>query len=362
MLRAATRSAHFDRMTVINGLGVLDNPNTVHPGAQAGRPVERVDERSIHDALESGLTAVNLTVGPVSGDGDLYAATCAEIAEWNALIARHPRALRRVHSARDIDEAKAQGQIGVIFGMQNTAAVEADPERIAQLRGLGVRIIQLTYNVRNAVGDGATVTGDQGLTALGAQVIERLESERILVDLSHSSTKTCLDALASARRPVVISHSGCRAIADHPRNKSDHELRQLADRGGVIGIYFMPYLRLVGQPHAQDMLAHLEHAIDVCGEDHVGIGTDGALTHFDDPEAYRQELQADIERRKALGIGAPGESADVGLFLPDLCGPDQFVRLAGMLAERGHSEARIAKIMGQNFLRVMRECWGRGGD
>jgi membrane dipeptidase len=355
---AVHRSLRFDQMLVVNGLGVLDNPNLAHPTETAGQVACPIDDRSIRDALSSGLTAFNQTLGPVSGEGDHFAATCQEIEDWNARIAQHPQALRNVRTAGDITAAKSSGQIGVIFGLQNTTALEADLDRIAQLQNLGVRIIQLTYNVPNSAGDGALVTEDRGLSFFGAQVVERLEQERVLLDLSHSSTRTCLDAMAAARRPMVISHSGCRSIADHPRNKSDDELRRLADHGGVLGIYFMPYLRLSGQPFARDMLLHLEHAIDVCGEDHVGIGTDGTITHFDDLEAYRRDLQADIDRRKAQGIGAPGESADVGLFLPDLCGPAQFRRLAELLADRGHSETRIAKIIGGNFMRVMRACWG----
>jgi membrane dipeptidase len=195
------------------------------------------------------------------------------------------------------------------------------------------------------------------LSVFGAQVVERLQAEGVLVDLSHSSERTCVDALALARRPMVISHSGCRAVADHPRNKSDAELRRLADGGGVIGIYFMPYLRLSGQPHASDLLAHLEHALQICGEDHVGIGTDGGITPFDDPAAHRRMLQADIDQRQAAGIGAPGETADVGLYLPDLCGVDQFRRLAELLSARGHGDSRIAKVLGGNLARVMDNAW-----
>ena len=198
---------------------------------------------------------------------------------------------------------------------------------------------------------------DQGLSAFGAEVVERLQRTGVLVDLSHSSERTCLDALALARRPMMISHSGCRAVVDHPRNKSDGELRLLAACGGVIGIYFMPYLRLAGQPHAADLIAHLEHAIQVCGEDHVGIGTDGGITPVDDPTAYRRMLQADVDQRRAAGIGAPGETADVVLYLPDLCGVNQFRRLAELLSARGHGDSRIAKILGGNLARAMADAW-----
>src|SRR5262249_43513298 len=154
-----------------------------------------------------------------------------------------------------------------------------------------------------------------------------------------------LDALRLARRPFAITHTGCRAVADHPRNKSDAELRRLAERGGVVGIYSMPYLRLQGQPMAEDLIAHLEHAIHVCGEDHVGLGTDGGTTAIDDMQACLARLAEETATRRQLGIGAPGEMDDVVLFLPDLSGPTQFQRLAELLAERGHAEARIAKIL-----------------
>jgi membrane dipeptidase len=280
-----------------------------------------------------------------------------DIASWDGFIQCHPLALRKVHCSADITAANRHGQLGVIYGMQNSAALGRDLDRVQTLARLGMRIIQLTYNVRNAVGDGATVPDDRGLSVFGAQVVERLQAEGVLVDLSHSSERTCLDALARARRPMVISHSGCRAVADHPRNKSDAELRRLADGGGVIGIYFMPYLRLSGQPHAADLLAHVEHALQICGEDYVGNGTDGGITHFDDPAAHRHMLQADIDRRRAAGIGAPGETADVGLYLPDLCGVSQFRRLAELLSARGHGDHRIAKILGANLARVMDNAW-----
>ena len=146
-------------------------------------------------------------------------------------------------------------------------------------------------------------------------------------------------------------------MADHPRNKSDAELRLLADRGGVIGMYFMPYLRVAGQPMAADLVAHLEHAISICGEDHVGLGTDGGTTAHDDMTAYRRQLEDEIAQRRRMGIGAPGETADVSTFLPDLCGPTQFQRLADLLAARGHGAARIEKILGGNFRRLMAEAW-----
>jgi membrane dipeptidase len=360
------KSVIQSRFAAINALGVLDNPNLPSPAyadaAAANAAVylggtRGIDARSLADARSAGLSAVNITLGHVAGTADPFCETVRDITGWNAFIAQHPESLRRVLGVSDITVASETGQVGVIYGFQNTQMLGGAVDRVRLFAKMGVRVIQLTYNGRNAVGDGATVPDDQGLTRFGAEVVERLQDEGVLVDLSHSSEKTCLDALALARRPMAITHTGCLAVTNHSRNKSDAELRVLAARGGVVGLYFMPYLRTAGQPMAADLVAHLEHAIDVCGEDHVGLGTDGGTTQPDDMAAYRRQLEDEIAQRRALGIGAPGETADVTTFLPDLCGPTQFQRLADLLAARGHAESRIEKILGGNFRRVMAEAW-----
>jgi membrane dipeptidase len=350
----------------INALGVLDNPNLAGAAAAGCADFDAlghdggtraIDRRALADARSAGLSAVNITLGHVAGTTDAFCATVRDITGWNAFIADNAGALRRVLTVADIESARAAGQVGVIYGFQNTGMLGRELERVRLFARMGVRVIQLTYNGRNAVGDGALVPDDQGLSRFGAEVLERLQSEGVLVDLSHSSEKTCLDALALAQRPVAITHSACRAVADHPRNKSDAELRLLAERGGVIGLYFMPYLRRAGQPMAADLVAHLEHAISVCGEDHVGLGTDGGTSGHDDMTAYRRQLEDEVALRRMMGIGAPGETAEVCTFLPDLCGPTQFQRLAELLAGRGHGERRIEKILGGNFRRLMSEAW-----
>ena len=366
MIETRSQARGERRYATINALGVLDDPNLPAssradqndadaPGYFCG--TRAVDARALADARSAGLSAVNITLGHVAGSGDAFCETVRDITAWNAFIGQHADTLRRVLAVGDIAAAALAGQVGVIYGFQNTEMLGRELDRVRLFARMGVRVIQLTYNGRNAVGDGATVPDDRGLTRFGAEVVERLQCEGVLVDLSHSSEKTCLDALALAQRPVAITHSACRAVADHPRNKSDAELRLLADRGGVLGLYFMPYLRLSGQPMAADLIAHLEHAIDVCGEDHVGLGTDGGTTAHDDMTAYRRRLEDEVAQRRALGIGAPGETADVATFLPDLCGPTQFQRLADLLVRRGHGEARIEKILGGNFRRLMADAW-----
>ena len=119
---------------------------------------------------------------------------------------------------------------------------------------------------------------NRGLTPFGHEVIDRLNANRVMVDLSHSGRNTCLEATRASKQPVSINHTGCRALNDLPRNKTDEELRLVASAGGFVGIYFMPFLNPAGHAMAQDVVANLDHAINVCGEDHVGIGTDGTVT------------------------------------------------------------------------------------
>ena len=179
-----------------------------------------------------------------------------------------------------------------------------------------------------------------------------------MVDLSHSGERTCMEATRLSKQPISINHTGCRALTDLPRNKTDAELRQVAEKGGFIGIYFMPFLNPTGHATADDVVAHLAHAVNICGEDHVGIGTDGSVTQIDDLAAYEAVLAKEIAERRAAGISAAGERPDTYPFITDLRGPDQFRKLQGLLAAKGWSQDRIEKIMGLNFLRYAETIWG----
>lgn len=348
---------------VVNALGGLDNPNAAASLAASSKLAATaadltVDARCLRDAHASGATAILVTVGYVAGDAEPWPHTLEEIRTWDAILAARPDDLTPVRRAADIEAAKARGRVGIIYGMQNAAAVEDDPERVGELARLGVRAVQLTYNGANRLGGGAMAAGDPALTPLGRQVVERLEDARLMVDLSHSGERTCLDALAAARRPVSINHTGCRALSDLPRNKTDEELRLVAEGGGFVGIYFMPFLRPDGHPAPDDVAAHVAHAVRVCGEDHVGIGTDGLFTAIDDMTGYRRRLAGHMAERRAAGVAATGEAPGVVPFVPGLEGPDQLRTLAALLDRRGFATGRIEKILGANFLAFARAVWG----
>lgn len=350
------------RRIVVNALGGLENPNVGIGRPQAGGPVDTdspdVDARAVADAKASGLTAVNITLGYVGGPAEPYAYTLKTIQEWDAILAAHPADLVKVNRAADILRARDEGRIGVIYGFQNAVQIGHDLGRVDRFGELGVRVIQLTYNPANDLGDGSMAPLNRGLTPFGREVVARLNARRIMVDLSHSGERTCLDAIAASAAPISINHTGCRALADLPRNKTDAELRGVAEKGGFVGVFFMPFLTLSGHAHAEDVVAHIDHAVKVCGEDHVGIGTDGSVTAIDDLAVYQADLAREVAERAKAGVGAKGERADTYPFVVDLRGVDQFRKLDRLLAARGYSEARRDKILGLNFVRFAREVWG----
>ena len=352
---ASDAAARTRRPLMIDGLGGLGRVD----GALSYNDPRAIDAHALADGHASGLAAFNQTIGYVSGPGDPFESTVRDIAAWDALIRRRGADLLKVYTAEDIRQAHASGRIGVILGFQNAAMMGQDAGRAALFANLGVKVIQLTYNDRNQIGDGAIVKENRGLTPFGHTVLAELNRNKVLIDLSHSGEQTCLDAIAASAAPVAITHTGCRAVADLPRNKSDRELRLLADKGGVAGIYFMPFLAIDRQPTAQDLIAHIEHALQVCGEDHVAIGSDGTVPRIDDMTHYYAELKKDVEARRAAGIGAPGERADIATFLPDLQGPDKYWRLAELLQARGHKASVVDKVMGANFLRLADSVWGQ---
>lgn len=339
------------KWVIVNALGGLGDPND--PDA-----ADPYSPRVLADAHASGVTAINWTFGYVAGPDEPFEKSVRDVAEADMLLRRYPRDLCKILSVADIRRAKAEKKVGIIYGFQNGAMMGKDASRVDIFANLGVRIFQLTYNPVNQLGGGSMAADNPGLTPFGREVIERLNAQKMIVDLSHSGERTCLEAAQASKAPISINHTGCRAVTDLPRNKTDAELRLVAEKGGFVGIYFMPFLNISGHARAEDVVAHIDHAVNICGEDHVGIGTDGYVTQIDDLKAYEAVLAKEIAARRAAGISATGERPDTYPFVVDLRGPDQFRKLIGLLSARGYSSARIEKIMGLNFLRHAEGVWG----
>lgn len=313
-------------------------------------------EGALEQVRLSGITAVNLTVnGRPTDDATAYEATRARIDAWTREVRAHPDDFSLVRSVSDIFEAKEAGRLGLVFGFQDGVPFQDDLGRLDELYDAGIRIIQPTYNVPNELGTGCLADDDTGLTELGREAVARMERLGILLDLSHCGPRTTLDGINAAAGPVSITHSGCKAVFDHPRSKDDGTLRRLAERGGVVGIYLMPFLNAEGPPTAADVLLHVEHALDVCGEDHVGIGSDQGIVPLDVGGDFRDRFDEVSARRAAAGIAAPRE--DTIPYVPQLNHPRRLETIAGMMSDRGHPDRVIDKVVGANFTRLFDDVW-----
>lgn len=344
----------YGRAIVIDALG--------GPGGSKGDGAEEQDglgAQHLADVKASGLTALHITVSDVGNKPEAFETTVANIAWAEREIDAHPDIFLRVRRGADIAAAKASGRCGIIYGFQDLSPLNASLDNIDVFHGLGVRVMQVAYNLRNIAGDGCLEPANGGLSKFGRAAVEKMNALKILVDGSHGGVRLIEEEIALSKAPMAVTHTGCRALNDVPRNIPDATMRALARKGGVMGIFFMPFLKAKGQPHKEDLLRHIEHALKVCGEDHVGIGTDGALSgeKIDDPK-FQASHKKFFEDRQRLGISAPGEAADVYNVIPEYNDPRRLEALAFDLGKRGVKDRVVEKILGGNFARVFSEVWG----
>jgi membrane dipeptidase len=317
-------------------------------GGLLGRPNQDEITKLIR---ESGVTALKSTLGGAIGN---FEAAVEEIAYAQQLMEKRADLFLNVRTAADFERARKERKLGVIYSFESPNMLEDKIERIEIFRDLGVRVMQLTYNRRTPFGVGCLDGDSDGLTELGRKAIAKMNEVGVALDLSHSNTKTTAEGIVASTKPPLITHTGCRAVYMHPRNKEDRELKALADKGGVAGIYMLPYITpSPKQPMLEDYLRHLEHALKVCGEDHVGVGSD--VPFFEVDQSDLEEMKQATEKRKADGIAAPGE--DRPTYIPDLNTPRKMERIADGLLQRGHKSAVVEKILGSNFKRVFGEIW-----
>src|SRR3546814_6810635 len=190
------------------------------------------------------------------------------------MIGEHPHLLIKVESAADLAAALSPGRCGLIYNFQDTTPLEADPSKAAMFGTLGVKIIQLTYNKRNLAGDGCLESANAGLSDFGREAIAEIEKANVLLDLSHSGQRTQAEGIAAAKRPPAITHSGCRALVDFPRNTYDAEMKALAEKCGHFGVHLIPFLRDTGKPGRAQFNTHQDSAVSTYVKIPVSIRTD----------------------------------------------------------------------------------------
>jgi membrane dipeptidase len=303
---------------------------------------------------DSGVTAVKTSLG---GSDEKFEDTLGEIAFFQRVIEAHPDVFLQVREASDFARAKREKKFGIVFSFESTDMFEGKLDRIELFRDLGVRVMQLSYNKTSPWAAGVMADPPTGLTGDGRKAVEAMNAQGVAIDISHANEATSKDVLGISKPPVLITHAGCAVIHPHPRNKPDWLLKAVADKGGVVGIFDLPYLTASPkQPAIDDYMAHMTHALDICGEDHVGIGSDSELGPFDlspkGMEAFRQQT----EYRKKTGVAAPEE--DRPMYVIGMNTPRRSEVIADALLKRGYSARAAEKVLGSNFVGALGRIWG----
>ncbi|MNW54511.1 Membrane dipeptidase [compost metagenome] len=256
-------------------------------------------------------------------------------------------------TAEDIRKAKRDGRVAGIVTAQETDALGTHLELLDVLYNFGLRILQLTYNNQNLLGSGCAEQADGGLSNYGVRFIGRMNQLGIIVDTGHCGKRTTLDACKISSAPVIASHTGAAAIYPHMRCKSDDELMAIANTGGVIGIFAMPWF-VHEDPNdttLDHVLDHIDYVVRLVGADHVGIGTDWPMSDLDWSLIYFKEQIA-----PKLGFAkGDGPSTETVKGLEKY---SYFINFTRGLVARGYSDEDIAKIMGGNWLRVFEQICG----
>lgn len=301
---------------------------------------------------EGGVTIV----APTVGGWDTIQATMSRIGSWWRLLGKRAD-VSLVRTSSDVEEVKAGGRIGVYFHLQGTDPIEGDLDLVDAYKALGVGVVQLTYNLRNRVGDGCEERTDSGLSRFGERLIGRLNDARVIVDCSHTGERTSLEAIERSSRPVILSHTNSRSVHPSARNASDALIKAIAASGGVVGIAGFPAMVANGsRPSLDAFVAHIDAVAANAGIDHVGLGIDyywGQAGVAAD-ETARSSYEAAVRSgRWGAAYPPPPHHYPSGIDTPRT-----LWALTDRLLSRGYRADDVHKVLGRNWLRVMRNVWG----
>lgn len=296
----------------------------------------------------SGINVFHIAIG--TGGPDAYLETLQFLSGYNSFLARHDDWFERVDTPERLDGIKASGKVGILLGIQNSEHFRKVDD-VDYFYGLGQRVSQLTYNARNLIGNGSTERRDEGISDFGVSIIERMNKLGMAVDVSHCGDKTTLDAFELSKKPVLITHSNCRALnPNHPRCKTDEAIKAMAAKGGVMGITEVRMFVSAKEPTGVDaMLDHYDYVAKLVGVEHLGVGSDIDLRGYDAMPA---------EEYKQLKAGYKSTYGFRDKI--DLDGYNFAKRpfdLAEGLIRRKYSDTNIEAILGGNFRRVLKEIW-----
>jgi len=297
---------------------------------------------------ESGINVFHPAVG--MGGPNAYESVLQFFASWNGFLANGQDYFMRIDSVAALKRVKQSGKLGIILGVQNSEQFRR-PDDVDFFRALGQRVSQLTYNARNLIGNGSTERRDEGISDFGVSIIERMNKVGMAVDVSHCGDRTTLDAFEISKKPVLITHSNCRALVPgHPRLKTDEAIKKVGQTGSVMGITGVRMFVKGDEPTTvEHVLDHFDHVRKLIGPEHLGVGSDMDLYGYD---AMPPELN------KQLRAGYKGSySFREKIDIEGLNHPKRIFDLTEGLIRRNYSDADIEGILGGNFERVLGQIW-----
>ncbi|KAJ5888981.1 hypothetical protein N7495_009022 [Penicillium taxi] len=305
--------------------------------------------REIFEAWhKGGITGVSCTCGIWEGFRD----SIANVVQWKKWFEEHSDLIVQAHNVRDIRQAKKDGKTAVLLSWQNTAGIEDKLDYLRVFRDLGVRKMQLTYNTQNYSGAGYTEIRDSGLTGFGREVVDEMGRLGIVVDLSHVGPQTSEDVIEYASKPPCFSHVLPAGLLEHTRNKSDHLIRRIGEKGGFVGLsQFGPHMAKGNESTIDDYVAAVDYVIGLIGEDLVGIGSDASEGHGR-PSDFMAWCNKDKGYARRL---TPWGSQKVVKPLGPL---SERAELSKAMARAGWSEAKMRKVLGENWLNYLERIIG----
>ena len=249
----------------------------------------------LQEMIDSGLNAITKTMcDPKTFELEAMDVALEGIRSFDAWIAANPRQVLKATSVADLDRALREKKIAVFYLIQNSTPFGKNLDRVDTFYSLGLRSVQVTYNYQNWAGAGCKERTNSGLSEFGVQLVEKLNDTNMLVDCSHANMQTMADTIRVSKTPIIVSHTGCASVHTNDRNTTDENLRLLADNGGVVGIdQIRTHISPLREGAVEHYYDHIQHAINVCGIDHVGIGSDRDHRFIDLTPEYIAELKAE---------------------------------------------------------------------
>ncbi|WP_026576172.1 dipeptidase [Bacillus sp. UNC438CL73TsuS30] len=303
--------------------------------------------------MDGGATAMAPTVAVNNSSHE----TIGLIAKWLKKIEKQSHDLLLVTLPEDLYKAKQEKKLGIIFHFQNSLPIESDLNLLSVYHRLGVRIIQLCYNVKNFIGDGCDERTDCGLSEFGIHAIKEMNRLGILVDLTHSGHQTTMEAIQTSERPVIFSHSNVYELCPSPRNLKDNQIKAVAEKDGVIGVVAFPtFVAKKKHTTVEDLVHHIDYIKDLVGVRHIGIGLD----YWEGMDGIASKEEANRLYTQLISTGKWKEHSyppPPWRYPEGIEEPTRLPNLTKALLKRGYSEEEILRILGGNFLRVYKEVW-----